>query len=93
METAADWKFDSRYVKEGSLGENNLVIRDASGNGNDLRVNVERVPEGKNAGDFMRFGVDNVFGDGETESLWMEPLDVNRAKKAGAFLRLLRRRR
>lgn len=82
----ADWKFDSGYFKEGSLEENNLVIGDASGNGNDLKLNVERVPQGRSAGDFMRFAADNIFGDSETESLWMEPLSVgNAGKKAGAF--------
>lgn len=84
--TVVDWKFDSRYFKEGTLEENNLVIRDASGNGNDLRLNTERVPEGKGARSFMRFDVDNIFEDGQTESLWISPLgNGNQDKKTGAF--------
>lgn len=81
----ADWKFDTRYFKSGSLEENNLIITDASGNGNDLKLNVERVPQGETASAYMAFQADNIFGDKETESLWMTPLNVKDGKKTGAF--------
>ena len=32
----ADWKFSKEYVKSGSIATGDLVIKDASGNGNDL---------------------------------------------------------
>ena len=32
----SDWQFDSSYVQEGtSFEQNNLILKDASGNGND----------------------------------------------------------
>lgn len=91
LQIAADWKFSSDYFQAGSLEENNLIIRDASGHGNDLQLNASRLISGKNAGSFMKFSVDNIFGDAETESLWMEPLDITSGKKTGVFLRLFRR--
>ena len=46
----SDWQFDSSYVQEGtSFEQNNLILKDASGNGNDLIVNTERVESGKSA--------------------------------------------
>ena len=84
--TVADWKFDSDYFKSGTLEGNDLVIGDATGNGNDLILNTERVPDGSNAASFMSFSADSIFGDGETESLQMTPQGTDGSgKKVGAF--------
>lgn len=37
--TAADWRFDQSSVQSGSLAGGDLVLKDASGNGNDLVLN------------------------------------------------------
>lgn len=66
----SDWQFDSSYVQEGtSFEQNNLILKDASGNGNDLIVNTERVESGKSASDYMEFVDDSI--DGKSESLLM----------------------
>ena len=78
-----DWKFDSDYFKSGSLATNDLVIWDASGNGNNLQLNTQRVPQGQNAASYMSFGIDSISGAAETESLQMGPSSGN--KKEGAF--------
>lgn len=86
FQVAADWKFDPAYIHAGSLEENDLVLKDVSGEGNHLRLNVERVPEGKTAAAFMRFLADGIYGDGEEHSLQMEPLALDgEEKKKGAF--------
>ena len=36
--TVADWRLSSQFVLEGSLEQGNLVIEDASGNGNNLKL-------------------------------------------------------
>lgn len=81
--TVVDWKFDSDYFKSGSLETNDLVIWDASGNGNNLQLNTQRVPQGQNAASYMSFGTDSIGGAAETESLQMGPSSGN--KKEGAF--------
>ena len=78
-----DWKFDSDYFKSGSLATNDLVIWDVSGNGNNLQLNTQRVPQGQNAASYMSFGIDSISGAAETESLQMGPSSGN--KKEGAF--------
>ena len=86
FQVAADWKFDPAYIHAGSLEENDLVLKDVSGEGNHLRLNLERVPEGKTASSFMRFLADGIYGDGEEHSLQMEPLALDgEGKKKGAF--------
>ena len=77
FQVAADWKFDPAYIHAGSLEENDLVLKDISGEGNHLRLNVERVPEGKTASSFVRFLADGIYGDGEEHSLQMEPLALD----------------
>ena len=81
----SDWQFDSSYVQEGtSFEQNNLILKDASGNGNDLIVNTERVESGKSASDYMEFVDDSI--DGESESLLMSPKGTSgNDKKIGAF--------
>ena len=81
----SDWQFDSNYVQEGtSFEQNNLILKDASGNGNDLIVNTERVESGKSASDYMEFVDDSI--DGESESLLMSPKGTSgNDKKIGAF--------
>ena len=78
-----DWKFDSDYFKSGSLATNDLVIWDASGNGNNLQLNTQRAPQDQNAASYMSFGIDSISGAAETESLQMGPSSGN--KKEGAF--------
>lgn len=36
----AEWKFDSSNIESGSIADNNLVLKDVSGNGNNLRINT-----------------------------------------------------
>lgn len=79
--TVVDWKFDTDYVKSGSLETNDLVIWDASGNGNNLQLNTERVSPGQNADSYIKFNADSIGGNGETESVQLVPS----AKKTGAF--------
>ena len=81
----SDWQFDSSYVQEGtSFEQNNLILKDASGNGNDLIVNTERVESGKSASDYMEFVDDSI--DGKSESLLMSPKGTSgNDKKIGAF--------
>lgn len=79
--TVVDWKFDTDYFKSGSLETNDLIIWDASGNGNNLQLNTERVSPGQNADSYIKFNADSIVGDGETESVQMQPS----AKKTGAF--------
>ena len=83
----SDWQFDSSYVQEGtSFEQNNLILKDASGNGNDLIVNTERVESGKSASDYMEFVDDSI--DGESESLLMSPKGTSgNDKKIGAFFK------
>ncbi|MFR2719071.1 MAG: hypothetical protein ACLTA7_07225, partial [Ruminococcus sp.] len=81
----AHWKFDSRYFKEGSLAEKNLVLQDLSGNGNNLRLNTDRVPEGEAVSSYISFPADNIEGDSETKCLWITPKDTGAGKKTGAF--------
>lgn len=38
--TLAHWKFDPAHKKSGSIGDGNLVLKDLSGNGNDLAFKV-----------------------------------------------------
>ena len=81
----SDWRFDSNYVQEGtSFEQNNLILKDASGNGNDLIVNTERVESGKLASDYMEFVDDSI--NGKSESLLMCPKGTSgNDKKIGAF--------
>lgn len=82
----ADWKFDSAYIESGSFEGNDLVLLDASGNGNHLRLNTDRVPEGYSAASFMRFVRDSIEKDERTECLQMEPLALDaQQRKLGAF--------
>ena len=81
----AHWKFNSRYFKEGSLAEKNLVLQDLSGNGNNLRLNTDRVPEGEAVSSYISFPADNIEGDSETQCLWITPKDTGAGKKTGAF--------
>ena len=60
VKICADWKFDSACIQSGSFRENNLVLRDMSGNGNHLRLNTERMPKGYTAASFMRFVQDGI---------------------------------
>lgn len=83
--TVVDWKFDSVYCKDGSLESNDLIIRDASGNGNDLRLNTERISKGKNADAYMTFVKDNIYGDQEAECIYMGPENTKSGKKTGVF--------
>lgn len=82
---AVDWKFDSEYCKSGSLESNDLIIRDASGNGNDLRLNTERIADGENAASYMMFLKDNIYGEEVTECLRMGPENTEIGKKTGVF--------
>ena len=82
---AVDWKFDSEYCKSGSLESNDLIIRDASGNGNDLRLNTERIADGENAASYMMFVKDNIYGEEVTECLRMGPENTEIGKKTGVF--------
>ena len=83
-EIVADWKFDSDYFASGSLETGDLVIQDASGNGNNLELNTERVESGKTAADYMSFPEDSIQGESGTESLSMNPKSPSE-KKIGAF--------
>lgn len=84
--TVVDWKFDSDYIKSGSLETNDLIIYDASGNGNDLQLNTERVPAGKNAGNYISFSADDIYGNEGIESIYITPENTgNSGKKKGAF--------
>lgn len=86
-QVVADWKFDSRYVKEGtSLADNNLVLEDASGNRNDLVVNTQRVESGKTAADYIQFVEENINQEEGVQSIEMSPKGTNgNDKKVGAF--------
>lgn len=56
----ADWKFEESYA-EGSLAGNDLVLRDESGNGNDLELVVS--DNGASAADFLAFEDLSMTGD------------------------------
>ena len=85
--TVVDWRFGSRYIKEGTtLAGNDLVLKDASGNGNDLVVETGRMEEGRSAADYMDFVNDSI--DGQSQSLFIHPKSTDKfGKKTGAFFR------
>ena len=56
----ADWKFE-QSAAEGSLENNDLVLRDESGNGNDLELVVS--DNGASAADFLAFEDISMTGD------------------------------
>ena len=56
----ADWKFE-QSAAEGSLENNDLVLRDESGNGNDLELVVS--DNGASAADFLAFEDVSMTGD------------------------------
>ncbi|HIS26729.1 MAG TPA: hypothetical protein IAA57_07485 [Candidatus Pullilachnospira intestinigallinarum] len=86
VKICADWKFDSACIQSGSFRENNLVLRDMSGNGNHLRLNTERMPKGYTAASFMRFVQDGIGLQKEEECLQMAPLALDaKGKKQGVF--------
>ena len=54
---AANWKFDEKSVKSGSIENNDLVISDLSGNGNDIYLT------GKNASKYIEFSDDKMYNE------------------------------
>ena len=62
----ADWKFDGAS-STGSLGDNTLKVKDASGNGNDLELVVSA--NGAKASDFLSFESASMTGDAAAGSM------------------------
>lgn len=56
---AAQWNFDQSGVKDGSIQDKNLVIKDISGNGNDLVMNA--YGNINNPNDFISFSEDTMY--------------------------------
>ncbi|MDU4889223.1 MAG: LamG-like jellyroll fold domain-containing protein [Clostridium sp.] len=56
----ADWRFDSSNVKSGSISDKNLIIKDSSGNGNELRMNT--YGEAEDYSKYLGFSDDTMYG-------------------------------
>lgn len=54
---AANWKFDEKSVKSGSIENNDLVISDLSGNGNDIYLT------GKDASKYIEFSDEKMYNE------------------------------
>lgn len=68
---AADWKFDQKNgVSSGSIADGNLILKDQTGNGNDLKmqlyVNSQPTtdPKAANWEDYLSFSDDSMTGEG-----------------------------
>lgn len=66
--TVADWKFNSSEVKSGTAQSGNLVIKDASGNGNDL--NEETFGSASDWSQYVNFSDDKMTADGQGSIQW-----------------------
>lgn len=55
----ADWRFEEESIKSGSIEDMDLVFEDASGNGNDLRMNVYGNPT--NINEYLQFSEDKMY--------------------------------
>lgn len=59
VDFVAHWKFSKDYVKSGSLQNGDLVICDASGNGNDLRLVTVGDASSAEASEVLKWSEDN----------------------------------
>lgn len=57
----ADWKFGQEGVKSGTIAEGNLVIKDQTGNGNDLKMQVYN---SGNQEEYVAFSQNSMTGQG-----------------------------
>lgn len=80
FQVVADWRFDVNNVKSGSIAEKNLIIKDNSGNGNDLRMNT--YGDAEDYTKYLSFSDDTMYG-ATNGSLVMSGDNVN---KVGADL-------
>ena len=74
----ADWKFNSGSA-EGSLNDNSLVIKDASGNNNDLQLVVSG--NGAKASDFLAFEDRSMTGAADAGSMKFSGLKEEDSEK------------
>lgn len=57
----ADWRFEEESIKSGSINGRDLIFEDASGNGNDLRMNVYGNPTDIN--DYLYFTENKMYDE------------------------------
>ena len=84
----ADWKFGPRFT-EGSIADGSLVIKDQSGNGNDLQMQLyangqlTKNVQQANWEDYVSFAEDCMTGDGGSMSFHGDRGATPKAEKAG----------
>lgn len=84
----ADWKFGPRFT-EGSIADGSLVIKDQSGNGNDLQMQLyangqlTKNVQQANWEDYVSFAEDCMTGDGGSMSFHGDRGITPKAQKAG----------
>ena len=91
----ADWKFGEEGVKSGAIADGNLVIKDQTGNGNDLRMQVYKdatlltgdhqiAQAGMNWEDYLSFSDDSMTGEGGSMVFNGDNGTVEKAERDGA---------
>ena len=91
----ADWKFGEEGVKSGAIADGNLVIKDQTGNGNDLRMQVYKdatlltgdhqiAQAGMNWEDYLSFSDDSMTGKGGSMVFNGDNGTVEKAERDGA---------
>ncbi|MFJ7724641.1 LamG-like jellyroll fold domain-containing protein [Neobacillus sp. NPDC097160] len=82
----ADWKFSKEYVKSGAIENGNLVINDASKNGNDLELVTVGDSSSPELDGIMKWSEDDYYNLANVDSL-----QFSNSKKApvGRYLRTI----
>lgn len=68
-EVLANWKFTKDHVQSGSIKDGDLVMEDASGNGNDLVLRTVGDASSPETKDMLQWSEDDYFNDEQVQSL------------------------